>query len=189
MLSVDRDRQLFVSHGRQFIPLSGAAELEPLQLLGSSSAPLMRVPAHFLERLHDAAAPPSAVPGPLDGSVGVDRPRARPPDTGGGDLLSSTISEQTVPAATGTSPFDAPSAGPSHPPEDLIDRLGGGQRSSFAAVWQKMPAHLRSIKFDFHGPGWTPTVTTDLGDLLSEFSDVFLRPPSTLALGPCCRSK
>ena len=57
-LFVDPDRQLFVSHGRQFLPLSGAAELEPGQLLGTASAPLMRVPVNFLQRLPDADASP-----------------------------------------------------------------------------------------------------------------------------------
>ena len=124
------------------------------------------MPVNFLQRLHDAAAPPSAVPGPLDGFHRADH-----------HLRADGL------AATGSPPVDAPSADASHPPEDLMNRLGEGQRSSFAAVWQKLPAFLREIKFDFHGPGWTPKVITDLGDLLSEFSGVF---SSSLAdLGAC----
>ena len=69
------------------------------------------------------------------------------------------------------------------PPQALLDRLDADQRTSFQQLWEKLPPHLRSIKFDLHGPGWTPQVITDLGDLLCEFRDVF--STSSTDLGSC----
>lgn len=43
----------------------------------------------------------------------------------------------------------------------------------FLQVWSKLPGGLRDIESDFHSPGWGPTVITRLGDILTEFADVF----------------
>ena len=53
----------------------------------------------------------------------------------------------------------------------LLDRLSADQRSSFLQIWNRLPCHMRKISFDLHGPGWTPVITFQLGEVLAEFSE------------------
>ena len=70
----------FVSSGRQLIPLTGYQDLEPGDVLGTASSPLLRVPLEALS-LHDALAesptPPQPVPPP---HITSDSPDAPPPE-------------------------------------------------------------------------------------------------------------
>ena len=62
--------ELFVSSGRQVIPLTGYQDLEPGDILGTASSPLLRVSLEALS-LHDALADVSALaesPTPTAGS-------------------------------------------------------------------------------------------------------------------------
>ena len=63
---------LFVSNGRQFIPLAGAAELEPGDIMGYASAPLLHVPVDAIRDLEPPAEEHVATPGPIDGTGGED---------------------------------------------------------------------------------------------------------------------
>ena len=75
-----------VSSGRQLIPLTGYQDLEPGDVLGTASSPLLRVPLDVLS-LHDALAdvlalaesptPPQPVPPP---HITSDSPDAPPPE-------------------------------------------------------------------------------------------------------------
>ena len=55
----------FVSSGRQLIPLTGYQDLEPGDILGTASSPLLRVSLEALslrDALADVSAPPSRLP-------------------------------------------------------------------------------------------------------------------------------
>ena len=179
-----------VENGLQHIPLAGTVELEPGDLLDTSPCPLLRVPVASVLHHDDSAStlrpitpdgPHMAVPGPVTPpSAGIFTPPtcADPfvhhlhenPPRGGPELPTPTTADL-------------------EPPPSLLARLTAEQRVSFLQVWYKLPAHLREISFDFHGPGWDPTVITQLGDALTEFADVFPGHPPTLARAPSCRSR
>ena len=55
----------------------------------------------------------------------------------------------------------------------LLERFSADQRCSFLQTWNRLPSHMCEIAFDLHGPGWTPAVITQLGDVLAEVPDVF----------------
>ena len=76
----------FVSSGRQLIPLTGYQDLEPGDVLGAASSPLLRVPLEVLS-LHDALAAVSALaesptsPQPVPPPhITSDSPDAPPPE-------------------------------------------------------------------------------------------------------------
>ena len=58
----------FVSNGRQRIPLAGDANLEPGDLLGFASAPLLRVPFDALAVSPSPSPPPSPPSAPAPGT-------------------------------------------------------------------------------------------------------------------------
>ena len=87
----------FVSSGRQLIPLMGYQDLEPGDVLGTASSPLLRVPLEVLS-LHDALADVSALaesplsPQPVPPPhITSDSPDAPPPELL--DLLDSSQRE------------------------------------------------------------------------------------------------
>ena len=57
---------LFVSNGRQFVPIAGAAELEPGDILGFASAPLLRVPVNSIRHLEPSGDGHNMTPGPVE---------------------------------------------------------------------------------------------------------------------------
>ena len=76
----------FVSSGRQLMPLTGYQDLEPGDVLGTASSPLLRVPLEVLS-LHDALADVSALAEPPTSPQPVpsphitsDSPDAPPPE-------------------------------------------------------------------------------------------------------------
>ena len=76
----------FVSSGRQLIPLTGYQDLEPGDVLGTASSPLLRVPLEVLS-LHDTLADVSALAEPPTSQQPVppphitsDSPDAPPPE-------------------------------------------------------------------------------------------------------------
>ena len=64
---------------------------------------------------------------------------------------------------------EASSAQPTYRPPSpaLLERLSANQCSSFLPTWNRLPPHMREITFDLHGPGWTPAVITQLGEVLA----------------------
>lgn len=64
-----------------------------------------------------------------------------------------------------------PCPAPIPPPAPLPDNFDLRQRASFFRVWDLLSHHLREITFDLHGPRWTTSVITDLGELLRAFAD------------------
>ena len=66
----------------------------------------------------------------------------------------------------------------------LLDRLSADQRSSFLQIWNRLPCHMRKISFDLHGPGWTPAVIIQLGEVRTERT-CSRRPQQTSAPAPC----
>ena len=58
--------------------------------------------------------------------------------------------------------------------------MSTGQRSSFLQTWNRLPPLMREIAFDLHGPGWTPTVITQLGKVLAEFLHMFSKSSTYL---------
>ena len=113
----------FVASGRQVLPLTGVADLEPGDLVGSPT-PLLRVPM-------DASHPATHVTEPHPGQT-ADR-----------QISAATSSLDTGEAA---SVVTLPSSA-------LRERLNQDQRSSFLRVWARLPPHLRVIAFDLHEPG------------------------------------
>ena len=132
-----------VSSGRQVLPLTGVADLEPGDLVGVAHAPLLSVPLDTLQHATHAAVPQS------------------------GQFADCQVSAITSSADTG----EAASA--VTPSPALPERLSPDKRSSFLRVWARLPPHLREIEFDLHDPGWTPPAIEQLGDVLFEFPDVF----------------
>ena len=65
--------QLFVSNGKQTIPLAGCAELEPGDVIGSASSPLLRVPLDALHQFtHETDQRLQDVPGPTSSATSTD---------------------------------------------------------------------------------------------------------------------
>ena len=118
----------FVASGRQVLPLTGVADLEPGDLVGVAHAPLLSVPLDALQHVtHSAELHPGQF-----ANCQVS-PVTSSPDTG-------------VAASAVTPPLPA-----------LLERLNPDQRFSFLRVWTRLPLHLREIAFDLHDPGWTPS--------------------------------
>ena len=170
-----------VESGRQLIPSAGAADLDSGALLGTSSNPLLRLPLKTV--LSDAPASSLRIHG-VDFSV----PGPVPPNSMGADPLSPPqcldpfvrhLRDETAPTRE---EFGASSAPPvdHNPSPALLERLSTDQRTSFLQVWNRLPSHMREIAFDLRGLGWTPTVITQSGDALAEFSDVFSKSPAVL---------
>ena len=134
----------FVASGRQVLPLTGVADLEPGDLVGVAHAPLLRAPLNALQHGTQAAEP-------------------HPGQTAERQALAVTSSPGTSEAASAVT-----SSSPA-----LLERLNQDQHSSFLCVWARLPLHLREIAFDLHNPGWTLSVIEQLGDGLCEFPDVF----------------
>ena len=152
--------------GLQQIPLAGTAKLEPGDLLGTSSCPLLRVPVASISHNDDNAP---TTPGSLDEPHMIFPGPVTPPPAG--VLPAPTCSDPFVHHLNEMPPHDGPvpakpTTADSKPPPSLLDRLNADQRDSFLQVWHKLPAHLREIPFDFQGPGWDPHVITQLGNTL-----------------------
>ena len=166
-----------VENGRHLIPLIGVADLEPGALLGTYFSQVLRVPWEAV--LPDTPTPslhaydPNAyqflVPDPVFASS-INADHIPPPWCL--DYFVYHLRDETVPicdesAAALTPPVDR-SAFPA-----MLERLSADQHTSFLQVWSPLPSHMREIALGLHGPGWTPTVITQLGSVLAEFSDVF----------------
>ena len=134
----------FLASGRQVLPSTGVADLEPGDLVGVAHAPLLRVPIDALQHATRAAEP-------------------HPGQTADCQVPAVTSSLYTGEAA---SPDMSPSP-------ELEERLNPDQRSSFSRVWARLPPHLRENAFDLYDPGWTPSAIEQLGDVLCEFPNVF----------------
>ena len=172
-----------VENGHQLNPLAGVVDLEPGALLGTFASALLRVPLEaILSDIPassplpcDARAQHFTVPTPVTApSMAVDQFLLPPQFL---DPFVHHLRDETVP------PYDeseASSAQPTYhfPPPTLLERLSADQRSSFLATSNRFPPHMREIAFDLHGPGWTSVVVTQLGEVLAEFSDVFLKSPT-----------
>ena len=121
LLPVHDDSNLserFVSSGRQLIPLSGYYhDLEPDDVLGTASSPLLRVPLEALT-LHDVPADVSA--------------RAE---------SSITPASQTAPSPN--TALDSPD----EPPPELLHRLEHNPPESFFRLGNTVPPHIRRIDF------------------------------------------
>ena len=133
----------FVSSDRQLIPLTRHQDLEPGDVLGTASSPLLRVPLEALTP-HDV---------PTDVSALAESPNPR--------------ASQTVPSLkTALDPPDEPSP-------ELLHRLDHNQRESFFRHWSTVPPHIRRIDFALDAAGWdTPAIDT-LSATLVAYADVF----------------
>ena len=142
------DSEIFVAHRQQHIPLGGFTDLEPGDLLGTSSSPLTPLPRSALQ----------------------DPSTEHPPTPPTSDVHAL---HDKIPVATdATSPTDAPSPPKTTCPK-LLECLDDSQRVSFLHIWDRLPLHLRHIKFDLHSSGGSPAVINALGDVRCEFPDVF----------------
>ena len=156
--------------------MAGCAEIEPGMVLGSASAPLLRVPLDSVDTVdsnQQNVDPPSTVPGPT-----------RPLDTGQPSATCTDPFVHTVHESASAAGPPVAAATPSSPPADLLKRLTAEQRASFIKLWDKLPPHLRDIKFDLHGEGWTPAVIDQLGTVLFDYQDVFSTSPTDLGSCP-----
>ena len=131
----------FVSSGQQLLPLTGHQDLEPGDVLGTASSPLLRVPLEALTP-HDV---------PTDVSALAESPN--PPGS------------QTVPSLkTALDPLD-------EPPPELQHRLDHNQRESFFRFWKTVPPHIRRIDFALDAAGWDPPAIDALSATLVSFAD------------------
>ena len=137
----------FVSSGRQLIPLTGYQDLEPCDILGTASSPLLRVSLEALF-LHDALADVSAL---------AESPT--PP------------SPQSVPSPNITSDP------PDEPPPERLDRPDPIQRESFLRLWNTVPPHIRRIDFALDAAGWDPAALDALfSSSKLDYGECSLRP-------------
>ena len=113
----------FVSSGQQSIPLTGYQELEPGDVLGTASLPLLRVPLEALT-LQDVPADVSAL--------------AESPTT--------PASQTALPHSTTPDPSD-------ETPPELLHRLDHSQRESFFRLWNIVRPHIRRIDFALDAAG------------------------------------
>ena len=143
--SLSSETEIFVANGYQNIPLSGLTDLEPGDLPGTSSSPLMQISVSALQGL-PTASPPTSV------------------DT---DVLA--LHDKPPVHDDGTPPADPPKT----PNRKLLERLTADQRTGFLRLWDRLPLHLRDVSFDLRGSGWSPLVITALGGILCEYPDVF----------------
>ena len=134
----------FVSLGRQLIPLTGYQDLEPGDVLGTASSPLLRVPLEALP-LHNVPTEVLAL--------------AKSP---------TTPASQTAPSLT-----TAPDSPDKSPPE-LLHRLNHNQRESFLRLWNTVSPHIRRIDFALDAPGGDSPAIDALSDTLAAYADVFL---------------
>eukprot|EP00904_Undaria_pinnatifida_P011359 jgi/Undpi1/7353/HiC_scaffold_22.g09826.m1 len=141
---VSSETEILVANGYQTIPPSGSTKLEPGDLLGTSSSPLIKISTSALQ---DTTTEPL----PTDIHALHD----------------------IIPGATDGSPQTEPPPPRKVPCPKLVERLSGDQRTSFLPLWDQLPLHLRDIRFDLHGSGWSLSVIEDLGHVLCEFPDVF----------------
>ena len=137
----------FVASGRQVLPLTVVADLEPGDLVGVAHAPLLSVPLGALQHATHASEPHPCHFADCQVSTVMSSP-----DTG-----------EAASAVTTPSPA-------------LLKRLNSDQRTSFLRIWARLPPNLTEIAFDLHDPGWTPPAIEQLGDVLCEFPDVFFTP-------------
>ena len=134
----------FVSSGRQLIPLTGYQDLEPGDVLGTASSPLLRVPLEALI-LHNV---------PADASALAESP--------------TTPASQTAPSPTTV--LDSPD----EPlPPKLLHRLDHNQRESFLRLWNTVPPYTRRIDFVLDATAWDSPAIDALSDTLAAYADVF----------------
>ena len=134
----------FVATGRQVLPLTGVADLEPGDLVGVAHAPRLRVPLGALQQATHVVEP-------------------HPGQIADCEVSAVTSSPDTSEAASAvTSPSPA-----------LPKLLNPDQRSSFLLVWARLPPHLPEIAFYLHDLGCPLPTIEQLGHVLCEFPDVF----------------
>ena len=133
----------FVSSGRQLIPLTRYQDLEPGDVLGTASPPLLRVPLEALT-LHAVPADVSA-------------------------LAESSI----TPASQTTPPPNTALDSPDEPPPELLHRLDRNQRETFFRLWNTVPPHILRIDFPLDAAGWDSTAIDALSATLVTYADVF----------------
>ena len=125
----------FVASGRQVRPLTGAADLEPGDLVGVAHVPLLRVPLKGLQHAYQAAD----------------------------DHPERTAAPQAPAAMRSPAPVEAATA-VTFPSPELLERfLNPDQRFSFLRAWARLPPHLREVAFDLHDLRWTPTAIEQSG--------------------------
>ncbi len=168
----------FVSNGRQRIPLAGVSFLQPGDVLGLASAPLLQIPLSAVPRDDLSEELPSSSEHSSEDILG-------PVSSGDGSSVSPTsdpfvynLHERPDGSAEDVPDASSPDTSRSSPPTTLLERLTPDQRTSFSAMWEALPPHLREITFNLQGPGWTPEVITDLGNVLREYHDVFSSSPT-----------
>ena len=72
---------------------------------------------------------------------------------------------------------------PNLPPSSVLNRMDSSQQDAFREIWKRIPHHLRDIRFNLEGPGWTPEVISALGDVLVRYESRFSR--SKTDIGHC----
>ena len=109
----------FVASGRQALPLTGVADLEPGDLVGVTHYPLVSVPVRALQHATHYGEP---YPGHFADC----------------QVSPVTSSPDTSEAASAVTP----------PSPAILERLSPDPRVSFLIVWARLPPHLREIAFD-----------------------------------------
>ena len=132
-----------VSSGRQLIPLTGYQNLEPVDVLGTASSPLFRVPLKALT---------------LD-NVPTD--------------VSALTESPTNPASQTAPSLTPATDSPDEPPAELLHRLNHNQREPFLPLWDTVPPHICRMDFALDAPGWDSPAIDALSETLTVYADVF----------------
>ena len=101
---------------------------------------------------------------------------SRPPSPFSGPPVVTLISAVTASSLAAAAATATPSSA-------LLERLTPEQRASFLRVRKRLPAHLRAVAFDLHGPGWTALPIEQVGAVICVLADVFSR--SKTDFGSC----
>ncbi|CAB1103949.1 unnamed protein product [Ectocarpus sp. CCAP 1310/34] len=66
------------------------------------------------------------------------------------------------------------------PPDDVMAGLNPAQQVAFRRLWQKVPAHIRDVRFNFNAELWEPEDIIKLSDLLCKYEHRFSRDGTDL---------
>ena len=66
------------------------------------------------------------------------------------------------------------------PLQTILTALNPSQRAAFTRLWNKVPAYLREIHFDFEESLWTEKDIDDLGNLLCKYTHRFSKQRTDL---------
>ena len=88
-------------------------------------------------------------------------------------LDNADIIPNDVPSVNAVAGDGNPEIPDDDPPAVVLSNLNAVQQEQFLRLWNKIPAYLRAIHFDFEESLWTADDIEALGDLLCKYAHRF----------------